>query len=142
MDGQVRKNVIGHLSLNFKGVRYFFTNTFWFAAILNKLLAHAFMKTVSIFGKNKDKNMLTGLLADNLETATIDENSWRNLKNGGGSTEGKFTNRFTIKNLEDSVREDVQRIRKHPLVSKTVSIYGYIFDVKTGKFNAVQGAVA
>jgi len=86
--------------------------------------------------------VISGLLADNLETATIDENGWRNLKNGGGSPEGKFINWLAIKNLEDSVREDVQRIRKHPLVSKTVSIYGYIFDVKTGKINPVQGAVA
>lgn len=86
--------------------------------------------------------IISGLLTDNLETATIDENGWHNLKNGGGSPEGKFINWLTIKNLEDSVREDVQRIRKHPLVSKTVSIYGYIFDVKTGKINAVPGAVA
>lgn len=85
-------------------------------------------------------DIISELLAENLESATIDENGWRNLKNGGGSPEGKFINWLTIEKLEDSVKEDVKRIRNHPLVSKTVSIYGYIFDVKTGKIIAVPGA--
>ncbi|HSO86692.1 MAG TPA: carbonic anhydrase [Draconibacterium sp.] len=85
-------------------------------------------------------DIISELLAENLESATIDENGWRNLKKGGGSTEGKFINWLTIEKLEDSVREDVKRIRNHPLVSKTISIYGYIFDVKTGKIIVVPGA--
>jgi len=86
--------------------------------------------------------IISNLLADDLETATIDENGWRNLKKGGGSSEAKFIHWHTIKNLEDSVIEDVQRIRNHPLVSNTVLVYGYIFDVKSGKINAVPGAKA
>ena len=86
--------------------------------------------------------IIAGLLKENLESATIDENGWRNVKTGGGSTEGKYINWLTINNLENSVLSDVKRIRNHPLVSKTVSIYGYIFDVKTGKIIEVAGAKA
>jgi len=34
-----------------------------------------------------------------------------------------------------SVTEDVQRIRSHPLVPKHIPIYGFIYDVKTGKLD-------
>lgn len=85
--------------------------------------------------------IISGLLKDNLETATVDEKGWRNLKNGGGSPEGKFINWLTVENQEASVLEDVKRIRNHPLVSKSVSIYGYIFDVKSGKIIEVPKAI-
>ncbi|HCE58730.1 MAG TPA: carbonic anhydrase [Prolixibacteraceae bacterium] len=84
--------------------------------------------------------IIADLLKENLESATIDENGWRNVKTGGGSAEGKYINWLTINNLENSVLNDVKRIRKHPLVSKTVAIYGYIFDVKSGKITEVPGA--
>lgn len=89
-----------------------------------------------------NNEIIAGLLKENLESATIDENGWRNVKTGGGSPEGKYINWLTINNLENSVLSDVKRIRNHPLVSKTVSIYGYIFDVKTGKIIEVAGAKA
>lgn len=84
--------------------------------------------------------IIADLLKKNLESATIDENGWRNVKTGGGSSEGKYINWLTINNLENSVLSDVKRIRNHPLVSKTVNIYGYIFDVKSGKITEVPGA--
>lgn len=84
--------------------------------------------------------IISGLLKENLESATIDEKGWRNIKNGGGSSEGKYINWLTISNLEESVLSDVKRIRNHPLVSKTVTIYGYIFDVRSGKIIEVPEA--
>lgn len=38
--------------------------------------------------------------------------------------------------------EDVRRIRNHPLVPKEIPIYGYIYDVKTGKLIEVPEATA
>ena len=35
---------------------------------------------------------------------------------------------------------DVQRIRAHPLVAPDVQIYGFIYDVKTGRLNEVEEA--
>lgn len=89
-----------------------------------------------------NNDTISGLLKENLESATVDENGWRNLKNGGGSPEGRFINWLTIEKQEASVLEDVKRIRNHPLVSKTVSIYGFVFDVKSGKIIEVPEATA
>ena len=49
------------------------------------------------------------------------------------TNEGYFINWLTIPDREESIREDVHRLRNHPLVSRDIRISGYIFDVKTGK---------
>ena len=36
--------------------------------------------------------------------------------------------------------QDVRRIREHPLVPSNVPIYGYIYDVRTGRLNEVKAA--
>jgi carbonic anhydrase len=38
------------------------------------------------------------------------------------------------------VAQDVRRIREYPLVPSNVPIYGYIYDVKTGRLNEVKAA--
>ena len=82
-------------------------------------------------------DIISGLLTKSLKTATIDENGWRNVEEEGGSDEAKFINFLTIKNIEASVTEDVKRIKNHPLVNKDIPVYGYIYDVKTGRLIAV-----
>jgi carbonic anhydrase len=77
--------------------------------------------------------IISDLLAKSLKTATADEQGWRNLEETGGSDEGRFINFLTISNLEESVRDDVKRIKNHPLVAKDIPVYGYIYDVKLGK---------
>jgi carbonic anhydrase len=44
--------------------------------------------------------------------------------------------------LAESVIIDVKRIRNHPLVPKEIPIYGFIYDVKTGKLIEVPEAIA
>ena len=61
-------------------------------------------------------------------------------KHGGGCAAGHFIKWHTIENQEESVAQDVARIRSHPLVPKNIPIYGYIYDVKTGKINEVAEA--
>ena len=80
------------------------------------------------------------LLSKSLKTATIDEKGWRNVEEDGGSHEAKFISFLTIKNLADSVTEDVLRIKNHPLVPKDIPIYGYIYDVKSGRLTEVPEA--
>jgi carbonic anhydrase len=82
------------------------------------------------------------LLSSSLETATIDASGWHDVGKGPGSTEGKYINWLTIKNQEQSVAEDVRRIRSHILVPKNIPIYGFIYDVKTGKLVEVPDAMA
>ncbi|MFM8330992.1 MAG: beta-class carbonic anhydrase [Candidatus Methylumidiphilus sp.] len=82
------------------------------------------------------------LLASSLKTASIDENGWHDCGHGPGCTDGKFINWLTIKTQEESVAEDVKRIRNHPLVPKEIPIYGYVYDVKTGRLIEVPEATA
>lgn len=84
--------------------------------------------------------IIRGLLAQSLETAVIDENGWRDVGEGPGSTEGNYIDWLTIKDLKDSIYQDVERIRNHPLVPRRIPIYGYIYDVKTGKLIEIPEA--
>lgn len=81
------------------------------------------------------------LLEDNLETASFDGNAWTNPKHGGGNPAGQFIKWHTITDQAESVLQDVRRIRQHPLVPEHIPIYGYIYDVKTGKLNPVEAAI-
>lgn len=85
-------------------------------------------------------DIIRNLLKKSLKTAVIDANGWRNAREEGGSDEAKFIPFLTFKNLEESVIEDVRRIRNHPLVPKDIPIYGYYYDVKTGKLVEVPEA--
>jgi carbonic anhydrase len=85
-------------------------------------------------------DIISGLLSQSLQTATIDANGWRDVGQGPGSPEGRYIKWHTITDNAASVREDVQRIRNHPLVPASIPIYGYIYDVKTGHLVVVPGA--
>ena len=86
--------------------------------------------------------IMRGLLASSLETATIEESGWHDTGAGPGSREGDFIDWLTISDSAKSVVTDVQRIRSHPLAPKGIPIYGYIYDVKTGQLIEVPEAMA
>ncbi|WP_295716954.1 carbonic anhydrase [Mucilaginibacter sp.] len=85
-------------------------------------------------------DIIRNLLSTSLATATIDENGWRNTDESGGSDEANHVAFLTFKNLEASVVEDVERIRNHPLVAGNIPIYGYVYDVRSGKLIEVPEA--
>ncbi len=87
-------------------------------------------------------SVMRGLLSKSLETAVIGEKGWEDRGKTPGSTEGEFVNFLPFSNLEESVAEDVRRIRNHPLVPKRIPIYGFVYDVKTGKLIEVPKAMA
>lgn len=41
-------------------------------------------------------------------------------------------------NLEENVRDQIKKIRSTPFFSQDVSVYGFIYNVKTGKINRVS----
>lgn len=84
--------------------------------------------------------IMSGLLANSLETAKIDQSGWHDVGAGPGSAEGRYIKWHTISHAELSVIEDIQRIRSHALVPKSIPIHGYIYDVKSGKLVEVAGA--
>jgi carbonic anhydrase len=80
------------------------------------------------------------LLEMSLKTATLDEHGWHDVKDGSGKIEGKFINWFSITDSIKNLCDDVQRLRSHPLVPSNIAIYGYLYDVKTGKLIEVPEA--
>ena len=86
--------------------------------------------------------IMRDLLASSLKTATFDGKVWRDTGAGPGSTEGQFVDWLTIKEQSKSVAADVKRIRNHPLVPGDIPIYGYVYDVATGRLVEVPEATA
>jgi carbonic anhydrase len=84
--------------------------------------------------------IMSDLLDKSLECATIDAAGWHDHGHGPGSVHGHFVKWHTFTDLAASVVEDVVRIRSHPLVPGTIPIYGYFYDVKTGKLVEVPDA--
>jgi carbonic anhydrase len=84
--------------------------------------------------------IMGGLLASSLKTASVDKDGWHDSGQGPGSTEGRYVKWLTFTDNARSVAEDVARIRNHPLVPGDIAIYGYIYDVTTGKLVEVPAA--
>ena len=84
---------------------------------------------------------MRSLLASSLKTATLDQSGWHDSGERPGSTEGSYINWLTFTDTAKSVVEDVMRIRNHPLVPNDIPIYGYIYDVTTGKLVEVPEAM-
>jgi carbonic anhydrase len=80
--------------------------------------------------------------ANSLETATLGEKGFYDVGKGPGSRAGDYIEWLTIKDNARSVRDDVERIRQHALVPANIAIYGYIYDVKSGKLLEVPEATA
>jgi len=87
-------------------------------------------------------DVMSGLLASSLETAALGADGFTDVGKGPGSTEGRYINWLTISDAEGSVVEDVARIRNHPLVPANIPIYGYIYDVQSGRLVEVPAATA
>ncbi len=87
------------------------------------------------------------LLGSSLQTAALDANGWHEVDGAGdglqarkGAAEAEFIDWLTIKNQAESVVADVRRIRQHPLVPGEIPVYGYIYDVQSGKLIEVPEA--
>lgn len=87
-----------------------------------------------------DDETMSRLLASSLRTAELTTNGWRDPAEGGGSEEGRYVRWLTFSNLEQSVVDDVRRIRRHPLVPSNIPIYGFFYDVTTGRLVEVPQA--
>jgi carbonic anhydrase len=84
--------------------------------------------------------VIRGLLANSLETAALGADGFYDVGSGPGSAEAKYIDWLTISEQAQSITEDVARIKNHPLVPKNIPVYGYIYDVKTGRLVEVPSA--
>ncbi|MGA2302967.1 MAG: carbonic anhydrase [Acidimicrobiales bacterium] len=84
--------------------------------------------------------VIRGLLQSSLETAELGADGFFDVGTGPGSTEANYVDWLTIPDNEQSVVDDVVRIRNHPLVPGRIPIYGFIYDVSTGRLVEVPEA--
>jgi carbonic anhydrase len=84
--------------------------------------------------------VIRGLLEKSLETAALGAEGFYDIGKGPGSAEAKYIDWLTISEQAESVTEDVARIKAHPLVPGNIPVYGYIYDVKTGRLVEVPAA--
>jgi len=82
--------------------------------------------------------VMRNLLASSLETAALENGAFKDVGKGPGSRAGEFIEWLTIKEQAQSVLDDVQRIKSHPLVPKSIAVHGYVYDVATGRLNEVK----
>jgi carbonic anhydrase len=87
-------------------------------------------------------DVMRGLLSSSLETAALGADGFYDVGTGPGSSEATYIDWLTIADREGSVVEDVRRIRAHPLVPARIPVYGYVYDVKTGRLIEVPEATA
>jgi carbonic anhydrase len=87
-----------------------------------------------------NNEIMSDLLSSSLKAASVDASGWHDCCEGGGSTDGKYINWLTIKDQAQSVLEDVMRIKAHALVPSDIPVYGYIYDVKSGRLIEVPEA--
>ena len=87
-------------------------------------------------------DVMRNLLSASLETAELSSSGFRDVGKGPGSRAGEYIEWLTIKDQKQSVLDDVNRIRNHPLVPKSIAVHGYIYDVQSGKLIEVEAARA
>lgn len=86
--------------------------------------------------------VMRGLLANSLETAALGDEGFYDVGSGPGSADADYIDWLTIRDQADSVTADVTRIRNHPLVPAGIAIYGYIYDVTSGRLIEVEAATS
>jgi carbonic anhydrase len=84
--------------------------------------------------------VMRGLLASSLDTAALGADGFTDVGKGPGSNEANYIDWLTISDSAGSVVDDVTRIRNHPLVPGRIPVYGYIYDVTTGRLVEIPAA--
>ncbi|HEY2120990.1 MAG TPA: carbonic anhydrase [Candidatus Acidoferrum sp.] len=87
-------------------------------------------------------DVMRDLLNSSLETAELTPNGFRDVGKGPGSRAGEYVEWLTIKDQKQAVIDDVTRIRSHALVPKSIPVYGFIYDVRSGNLIEVEAARA
>ncbi len=84
--------------------------------------------------------VIRDLLNSSLETAELTASGFQDIGKGPGSRAGEFIEWLAIPDQKQAVVDDVLRIRHHPLVPRSIPIYGYVYDVKSGRLIEVETA--
>jgi carbonic anhydrase len=117
-------------------------------AIRSLVVSHKLLGTSEWFvihhsdcGMEVVTNELMGdLFAQSLDSAAIGPDGFYDVGEGPGSPEGRNIDWLPISDRQQSVVDDVRTIRDHPLVSAHIAIYGFVYDVTTGRLLEVPEA--
>jgi carbonic anhydrase len=85
-------------------------------------------------------DVMRRLLRSSLEPAVLTEKGFEDVGTGPGSVVGDYIEWHTIADQAGAVVDDVERIRHHPLVPKSIPVYGYLYDVRSGRLIEVEAA--
>jgi carbonic anhydrase len=67
-----------------------------------------------------------------------DDDLFRRLRQETGTAVVAPARFFAFRDLEENVREQVQKVRAHPWVPAALLVRGFIYDVKTGRLREVS----
>jgi carbonic anhydrase len=84
--------------------------------------------------------VMRSLLEQSLEPAELGPDGFRDVGAGPGSSAGHHIAWLTISDRDRAVADDVARIRSHPLVPPSIPIYGFVYDVKSGRLIEIPAA--
>lgn len=87
-----------------------------------------------------DQSTMERLLASSLKTASPGPDGWTDPGGDDGSPKGANVDWLTFKDAAEAVIEDVRAIRAHPLVPANIPIYGFMYDVDTGRLHEIDAA--
>lgn len=87
-----------------------------------------------------DQETMERLLASSLNTAAPGPDGWSDPGGEDGTEAGKDVDWLTFKDAADAVVEDVKRVREHALVPARIPIYGFMYDVDTGRLTEIDAA--
>jgi carbonic anhydrase len=85
-------------------------------------------------------DVMRKLLRSSLETAKLTAAGFEDVGTGPGSSAGEYIEWHTIADQASSVEDDVTRIRQHPLIPASIPVYGYLYDVASGRLIEVEAA--
>jgi carbonic anhydrase len=87
-------------------------------------------------------DVIRDLLNSSLETAELTANGFQDVGKGPGSRAGESIDWLAIKDQQQAIVDDVARIRNHALIPKTIPVYGFLYDVRSGKLIEIEAARA
>jgi carbonic anhydrase len=67
-----------------------------------------------------------------------DEELHKKLQQTTGTATVAPVHFYAFSDLEENVRQQIQKVKSHPWVPKQIPVRGFIYDVKTGRLNEVS----
>ncbi|HXM92829.1 MAG TPA: carbonic anhydrase [Candidatus Dormibacteraeota bacterium] len=62
------------------------------------------------------------------------------IQNRSGAAAVAPANFYTFQNVEENVRHQLQKLRAHPWIPKSVAVRGFVYDVTSGRLREIKDA--